>query len=89
MYKSTAALLALSVGVIAVPEVLCGEPTELFLEFPGGGPFGPPMLDPPGIAGMVEYMVVPNVTGMLTNPNALLVELPGQPPVTISRTRFG
>lgn len=57
---SRTAMLLVVLFAIAGPPALAGEPTALFLKLPGGGAFGPPMLDPPGVAAIVEHQVNPN-----------------------------
>lgn len=88
MSNATLIVMAVAVGFSFSPSGLAGEPTDLFLDFPGGGPFGPPMLDPPGVAAISEYRANPNIDGLLTNPDALLIDLRGQPAFTVARTRF-
>jgi len=58
---SRTAMLLVVLFAIAGPPALAGEPTALFLKLPGGGAFGPPMLDPPGVAAIVEHQVNPNI----------------------------
>ncbi len=54
MSKRFTLLIALSACAFGAPSGQAGEPTDLFLKFPGGGPFGPPMLDPPSTAAIVK-----------------------------------